>query len=168
MTFVATLGTLWLALLYAFTGTIKLLRPGLADALDTQAIIPPRLRPALATSLPWLELAIASLLATPMTARVGAVGSLVFALAVLQIAAVARARGTRAPCGCGGDARQSLGRQTIARAVVMIAASLTVVVYPSQGSLAVPLLAVLAAVVLHYVAKARQSVGALSLSRIER
>ena len=124
MSFTVSLSQLLLAVIFTIAGVAKLVdRAGTREAAEAFRVSP-RLAPAVAVSLPIVELAVAAALVPAAAVIWGALA----AVALLLIFSLAVARSLRAgstpDCNCfGGLAQTEVGRGTLARNLLLAAAS---------------------------------------------
>jgi uncharacterized membrane protein YphA (DoxX/SURF4 family) len=142
---------LLLAALFLLAGAGKLADPGSTRGAAAELGVPRRLVPAIAPTLPLIELGLAAALIDGATARVAAIGAGVLLAAFSGALGVALARGRRPACRCFGPlTRTAAGPGELARDVAMLAFAVIAAVLgpgapPPGGGLAGGLLAVGAA-----------------------
>jgi hypothetical protein len=126
----------WLAMLFAYAGALKLIDPrGVRHVLGRQGILPASfVRPA-SWGLIGVELCCALLLAGANTRSVGIALVATISVLLLPLSLVLMRRKVSVPCGCAGSvSRAAIGPATTARAALMLAASAVVWMAPPPVS----------------------------------
>lgn len=125
-----TAACLWVGSLFVYAGSIKLGTPLESRVRHARGyrLGPAKFAPAVAAILPFAELCCGSLMLVTPYVRIGALVAttmgMTFALAIGSVLV----RGIRTECGCAGSASDRVRASSLARATLIVAAAVSVMV----------------------------------------
>lgn len=141
----ATIALLWLATLFAYSGSLKLVDyEGSLAAASGYRLLPDSVARGIGAVLPVAELAACGLLLVPGTRTVGAALAVGLGAMFGVASATALARGLDVSCGCtGGSSR--VNRITLVRSLTIVAGATTVIALSPGANTGVAIAAVVIA-----------------------
>jgi hypothetical protein len=126
---VLTVVSIWLGSLFTLASGLKLARYDHASSsLDGYALLPQKAARVVGYTLPWIELAAGMLLLYARTSLAGPALAALLGVAFWVGSADAVRRGSVSPCGCTGSNDDRVSKATVARASVITAGAVGLLV----------------------------------------
>lgn len=124
---IATATVLWLATLFAYSGSFKLIDyEASVGAVSGYKLLPDSTARAIGVALPWVELAACGLLLVPVTRTAGAALAVALGVVFAGASATALARKLDVSCGCTGR-NSRVNRITLIRSLTIVAGAMAVI-----------------------------------------
>jgi hypothetical protein len=135
---------IWLVTLFTFTGLAKLVtyRASVASIGRYEAVLGRATARGIGYAVPWLELAVAAAIVLSGTRTTGGWGAAILGMGFGTTAGLAVRTRQDVGCGCaGGLGRDRVGKLTVARGLLIMAAGVAVATMADRATLATPVVA---------------------------
>src|SRR5712691_4305705 len=131
------LAAFWLGSLFTYSGALKLVasRAELIKTVEGYRLVPAAGTRLIALGLPYVEVASGAVILLTPWVRLGAATTAVLGLAFVVATGSALLRGLKAACGCAGSSSGFVRSSGLARAVLIIVASLCAALSGSGAAL---------------------------------